>query len=117
MSTTQKTDEKYALVTGASGSIGQAIVEMLLKDGWQVYGTGRREELPPLDESFVSSRFHYSELSFKNPRNRPRGMSARGLTIVRTQRGLCLSALCASLSSISLFRVSQFSAFKSERLL
>ena len=62
MSTTQKTDEKNALVTGASGSIGQAIVEMLLKDGWQVYGTGRREELPPLDESFVSSRFHYRSI-------------------------------------------------------
>lgn len=54
-----RTDKKYALVTGASGSIGQAIVQMLLKDGWEVYGTGRRNR--PDDDC---SGYHYRSIDF-----------------------------------------------------
>lgn len=37
-----------ALVTGASSTVGQQVIELLLAEGWDVVGTSRRQpELPP----------------------------------------------------------------------
>lgn len=38
------TNDKVALVTGASGGIGHAAAEMLAQQGWTVYGTSRKVE-------------------------------------------------------------------------
>lgn len=49
-----------AFVSGASGAIGQAIVSMLLREGWEVYGSGRRAiaDLP---------HFHYRSIDLLDP--------------------------------------------------
>ena len=46
-----KTRQPIALVTGASSGIGEAIAEQLVKAGYKVYGTSRRNA-PPGRRSF-----------------------------------------------------------------
>ena len=47
--------KKKALVSGASSGIGKAIVQALLKDGWEVTGIGRTF---PEEACFSNPRFH-----------------------------------------------------------
>lgn len=42
----QKQDSHQALVVGATGISGQAILRQLVDDGWQTYGISRRDTLP-----------------------------------------------------------------------
>ncbi len=55
---------KKALVTGASSGIGKAICKMLIEEGWEVYGIGRKFFY---DSTPVSPLFHQTVLDLLSP--------------------------------------------------
>lgn len=55
-------ERKRAIITGGSRGIGKAIVERLLKDGWQVCTCSRKEEdLKKLAEELGNPKFLYTK--------------------------------------------------------
>jgi NAD(P)-dependent dehydrogenase (short-subunit alcohol dehydrogenase family) len=56
-------DTKIAVITGANGGLGKALVKEFAREGWQVVGTGRSEQPVDLPENATYRQFDASSVA------------------------------------------------------
>ncbi len=85
-------EEKYALITGATGGLGRAFVEQVAKRGYSLLLTGRNEE--KLQEIRTELAEKYPQITIRvYPADLSDGDSRKGLMTQIEQEGLFLSLL------------------------